>query len=154
MEQHYPVHYQYRNKHEYWFVSVGKRKVIKCVRFTIVDLSAQLYNLSLVDWQSETNSFTDQVITNNGDTTKVLQTVAYSTHCFFERFPLSTVYFSGNSSSRNRLYKMNLNNNRHLWETDYCINITKNSGNEIGFYCKKKVILKDGKQEERTSKSN
>ncbi len=147
MEQHYPVHYQLGKKHEYWFVSEGRRKVIKCVRFSLVDLSAQLYNLSLVDWQYETNSFTDRVVTNNGDTIRVLQTVAFSIHCFFERFPNSTVYFSGNSPSRNRLYKMQVNNNRNLWENDYCLNIIRNSGNEIGFYCEKKVNLKDENEE-------
>ena len=138
MEQHYPVHYQLGKKHEYWFVSDGRRKVIKCVRFSLVDLSAQLYNLSLVDWQYETNSFTDKIVTNNGDTIKVLQTVAFSMQCFFDRFPHSTVYFTGNSPSRNRLYKMQINNHRNLWENEYCIIVILNSQNEIGFYCKKK----------------
>jgi hypothetical protein len=92
----------------------------------------------LVDWQIETNSFTDKVITNNGDMIRVLHTVAYCTNSFFERFPHSIIYFRGNSPSRNRLYKMQINNNRNLWESDYCISIIKNSSGEIGFYCRKK----------------
>lgn len=138
MENHYPVHYQPGKEHEYWFVSIGKRNVIKCIHFSAVDLNTQLYNLSLVDWQIETLSLSDKIITNNGDTSMVLNTVAYGIYCFFQIIPNATVYFSGNSNSRNRLYRMQINNNRDLWEHDYQVDIIQNSENEIGFYCKKK----------------
>ncbi len=142
MENHYPVQYQPGKEHEYWFVSIGKRNVIKCIHFSVIDLNTQLYNLSLVDWQIETLSLSDKIITNNGDTSMVLNTVAYGIYCFFQIIPDATIYFSGNSNSRNRLYRMQINNNRELWEHDYQVDIIQNSENEIGFYCKKKVNSK------------
>ena len=49
MEQHYPVHYQGGLSHQYWFVSVGKRNVIKSVKLTLIDEELKIYNLLLMD---------------------------------------------------------------------------------------------------------
>jgi hypothetical protein len=48
MEQHYPVLYQVSQSHQYWFVSLGRKKIIKCVEFQ--PLGGNSFNLCLLDY--------------------------------------------------------------------------------------------------------
>ena len=138
MEQHYPVQYQGGLTHQYWFVSVGRRNVIKSVKLTLLDLELKIYNLSLMDLDIDSGWLSDEVITNNGDTVKVLKTVAYCIMNSLEIQSDASIYFIGNSPSRNRLYKMYINNYRYLWEANFEITFIEKDGLESGFYCKKK----------------
>lgn len=138
MEQYYPVHYQGGLSYQYWFVSVGRRNVIKSVKFTSLDRELKIYNLSLMDLDVESGLLSDEITTNNGDTIRVLKTVAFCIVNFLEIQSDATIYFHGNTDSRNRLYKMYINNYRILWEKVVHVTFIENSDQNLGFYCKKK----------------
>ncbi len=137
MEQHYPVHYQGGLSHQYWFVSVGKRNVIKSVKLTLIDEELKIYNLSLMDLDVDSGWLSDEVVTNKGDTLKVLKTLAYCMKISLEIQSDVSIYFTGNSPARNRLYKMYMNNYRSLWEASFEVTFIEKEGLEYGFYCKK-----------------
>ncbi len=42
-------------------------------------------------------------------------------------------FFEGNSASRSRLYRIQINNYRHLWEKEYEVEIISKHPNEILF---------------------
>src|SRR5690348_1112995 len=92
----------------YEFVSEGKCEVIKMVKFQKMHLP-NLYNLLLGDRNPETGELDDLVVTNNGDTEKVLVTVVAAIFDFTEKFPDSWIYATGSTKARTRLYRMGLN---------------------------------------------
>lgn len=133
MEQHYPVHYQGGLSHQYWFVSFGRRKVIKCVQLdALVDTEGH-YNLCLYDYDEKYCVLSDTVISNNGDVQRVFVTIAYCLSHFFKQNVKALVFFEGNSASRNRLYRIQINKYRHLWEEEYEVEIISKHPNEILF---------------------
>ena len=138
MEPHYPVHYQKLESHQYWFVSVGKRNVIKCVQFSILDAHSKLYNLSLMDLDLHLNMLSDNAITDNGDTIRILRTVAFCVQVFLNKEENTKVYFVGNSPARNRLYRMYIYNYQYLWDEFFLCECNKKSDVEFGFYFTKK----------------
>jgi hypothetical protein len=138
MEQHYTVHYRSGLIHQYWFVSVGKRNVIKCVQFSLLDSYTKVYNLSLMDWDADSGALLDDVVTDNGDTAKILKTVAICVSMFLQMEKSSKVYFVGNSPSRNRLYRMYIFNYYNLWEQRFICECLKINEVEFGFYFSKK----------------
>jgi hypothetical protein len=91
-----------------------------------------------MDLDTESGWLSDEIITNNGDTAKVLKTVAYCIGFSLKIQSDITIYFAGNSASRNRLYKMYINNYRFLWELNFEVTFIEKGGLESGFYCKKK----------------
>ena len=54
------------------------------------------------------------VISNNGDTQRVLATVVSTLYLFFGQYPDASVYATGSTPSRTRLYQMGIN--RYLKE--------------------------------------
>lgn len=93
---------------EFQFVSIGtKGEIIKIVRYSKTNFK-NIYNLALVDKDPVTNQFSDAIISDNGDTQKVLVTVAMTTVKFFEERPNSQVFFKGLTASRTRLWQMNI----------------------------------------------
>ncbi len=138
MELHYSVHYQKLESHQYWFVSVGKRNVIKCVQFSILDAHSNVYNLSLMDMDVDSNRLSDNTITDNGDTIRILKTVAFCVQEFLNREENAKVYFVGNSPARNRLYRMYIYNYQYLWDELLLCECEKKSELEFGFYFSKK----------------
>lgn len=139
MEQHYHVHIQGGHSHQYWFVSCGKRNVIKCVEFQ--KLGDHSFNLCLLDFIPEINEMSDQVVSNNGDVKKVLWTVAWCVEHFLNHFPGYVIVFSGHSDSRNRLYMRYINRYYANLYMRYSIRIDIKSNEEIVFYVQKKIIL-------------
>jgi hypothetical protein len=51
------------------------------------------------------------VITNNQDSQQVLLTVALTVFKFFENHPNASVYVTGSTKSRTRLYQIGISNN-------------------------------------------
>jgi hypothetical protein len=139
MEQHYRVLYQNGHSHQYWFVSLGKKKIIKCVEFQ--SLGDHSFNLCLLDYIPEINEMSDVVVSNNGDMKKVLWTVARCAEHFLNQFPNDVIVFSGNSHGRNKLYLRYINRYREKLFEDYFIKIDFKRNNEIVFYIQKKIIL-------------
>ncbi len=70
-----------------------------------------IYNLAFGDFDEETNSINDISITNNGDSTKVLATVASTVYAFIEKHPNAWIFATGSTIVRTRLYRMGITNN-------------------------------------------
>lgn len=91
------------------FDSIGpKGKVRKIVIYTRYDIE-NCYNLGFGDKNSATGEFDDLIVTNNGDSGKVLATVASTLLMFMERYPDATVIIAGSTKARTRLYQMGIN---------------------------------------------
>lgn len=91
------------------FISSGiNGNIVKVVKYTPLKNDTNVFNLGFGDKNTETGDLDDKVITNNGDTDKVLATVAFTIYDFFEEFPDAIVYLSGVTPSRTRLYQINI----------------------------------------------
>ena len=76
-----------------------------------------MYNLVFGDWHARSDKLDDQAITNNGDTQKVLATVAASVILFMSSHPHDCVFATGSTPSRTRLYQIGIR--RHLMEISF-----------------------------------
>ncbi len=88
------------------FTSEGPRGSIqKRVQYTETHIK-NLFNLGFGDEDETTGKIHDTVITNNGDSQKVLATVAATIYLFSERHPNAWVFIKGNNKVRTRLYRI------------------------------------------------
>jgi hypothetical protein len=105
-------HYELIARHDLFsfeFLSEGpKGKVPKMVKFQKMHLP-NLYNLAFGDKDPETGQLDHMVVTNNGDTEKVLATVVAVVYAFTEKHPEAWIYATGSTKARTRLYRMGLN---------------------------------------------
>ena len=93
------------------FVSVGtKGQIHKIVQFTETNLK-DIYNLGFGDKDHKTGAIDDSVITNNGDSQKVLATVASTVYAFTDKHPDAWIYATGSNVARTRLYRIGIANN-------------------------------------------
>lgn len=91
------------------FISEGPNGLIrKLIQFQKTN-QPNLYNLAFGDKNLETGELDDIVISNNGDNEKVLATVVDSLYAFFDKYPYASVYVTGSTSARTRLYRMGIN---------------------------------------------
>jgi len=97
----------------YKFQSIGPKGIIrKIVRYSkISDFNENFYNLSFGDWDEISGRLNDRVNSNNNDATKVLLTVAFTIFQFIIHFPDANILIVGSTSSRTRLYQMNIGRN-------------------------------------------
>ena len=96
----------------YEFVSFGnKGHISKRIEYYPLDESKLFFNLSFVDVDSVTGEISDRAVSNNGDSQKVLATVAATTIDFTDRYPDAVVYATGSTPARTRLYRMGIANN-------------------------------------------
>ena len=87
------------------FISEGEKgNIEKIVIFEETDKDG-IFNLVLVDKDPITGVLDDEIVTNNGDTEKVLARVISIIYLFTEKNPAAYVYVEGSSYSRNRLYR-------------------------------------------------
>ena len=93
------------------FTSEGIKGNIRKVVVYSQMLEDDIYNLAFGDYNEETNSINDAVITNNNDSQKVLATVASTLYVFTDKHPNVWVYATGSNSARTRLYRMGINTN-------------------------------------------
>ncbi len=105
--------YQIEAKENYMafeFFSDGpKGKIKKVVQYQT--LWANAFNLAFGDWDEEAQSILDEIRTNNQDRDKVLATVAFTVLEFFDANPKATVFASGSTPARTRLYQMGIKAN-------------------------------------------
>ena len=95
--------------HVFEFVSEGpKGKIPKLIEFTETNLH-NFYNLAFGDKDKKTGKLNDSIITNNGDSEKVLATVVAAVYAFTDKYPNAWVYATGSTKSRTRLYRMGIN---------------------------------------------
>lgn len=77
--------------------------------------------LGFGDQDETTGDIDDEVITNNGDSEKVLATVASTLYIFMDKFPDAMVFASGSTKARTRLYRIGISNNFAEIEKDFDI---------------------------------
>lgn len=93
------------------FFSEGPKGTIrKLVEYSETRV-ANVYNLGFGDYDETTNIINDLSITNNGDSLKVLSTVASTVYAFMEKYPNAWVVATGSTIVRTRLYRMGITNN-------------------------------------------
>ena len=91
------------------FLSEGRKgEIIKVIQFQQMNLD-NLYNLAFGDKNIVTGVIDDKVVTDNGDSEKVLATVVSAIYAFADRYPNSWIYATGSTESRTRLYRMGIN---------------------------------------------
>ncbi len=92
------------------FISEGKKGIIhKIVKFQPTNLKG-LYNLAFGDKDLKTGKIDDKVISNNGDSEKVLATVVSTVYAFTDKYPSAWIYATGSTESRTRLYRIGISN--------------------------------------------
>lgn len=107
-------HYTNASKTIFEFVSEGpKGRIRKLVEYVPVDAN-DIYNLGFGDASESEVLYDDMIVSNNGDSVKVLATVAATVYEFTDRYPKAAVLATGSTRSRTRLYRMSIT--RHLRE--------------------------------------
>ena len=90
------------------FISEGQTALIhKLIRYQPTNLK-DVYNLAFGDKDHTTGNIDDTVISNNGDSEKVLATVVASVYAFTDKYPDAWIYATGSTKSRTRLYRMGI----------------------------------------------
>jgi len=93
------------------FLSIGnKGEIPKIVQYSETNLKG-VYNLGFGDKDLQTGEVDDRVISDNGDSQKVLATVAATVYAFTGKYPEAWIYATGSTKSRTRLYRIGLTNN-------------------------------------------
>lgn len=103
------------------FVSEGVHgKIPKLVIYSETHLH-NFYNIGFGDKDVATGDIDDEVITNNGDSEKVLATVASTLYIFMEKYPDAMVFAMGSTKARTRLYRIGIANNLAEIQRDFDI---------------------------------
>ncbi|HPH99249.1 MAG TPA: hypothetical protein PK772_02850 [Chitinophagaceae bacterium] len=101
------------------FTSTGhKGQVNKIIQYTPTELK-NIYNLGFGDKDMKTGLINDLSVTDNGDSQKVLATVAFSIYLFTEAHPDALVYAVGSTKARTRLYRIGITNQWEAIEKDF-----------------------------------
>ncbi len=113
----------------YQFTSEGpKGSIKKAVEYTET-ATENVYNLGFGDYNEITNTTDDLSVTNNGDSLKVLATVASTVYAFLEKYPNAYVLATGSTNVRTRLYRMGITNNLAEIKEDFTIYGFTDKGN-------------------------
>ncbi|MCF0039972.1 DUF6934 family protein [Dyadobacter fanqingshengii] len=92
------------------------------------------FNLGFGVWDEALQNVDDSIELRNGDTDKILATVAQTTLNFLDENPTNSVYARGSSASRTRKYQMGISNFLSYLEINYTIQgfvATKNLDNTL-----------------------
>lgn len=103
------------------FISEGPNGQFKKAVQYLETTTAGLYNLGFGVKNELTNEIDDQIITNNGDSQKILATVAKTLFLFTDQYPDALVMATGSTLARTRLYRMGITNNLLLIEKDFFV---------------------------------
>jgi hypothetical protein len=114
--------YLYKTEKEFTifeFVSDGpKGRILKIVEYSETATKG-VFNLAFGDFDKKMNTINDLSITNNGDSLKVLATVASTVYAFFEKHPNAYIVATGSTNVRTRLYRMGITNNLAEIQEDF-----------------------------------
>lgn len=101
------------------FISEGEKGLIhKLVKYESTNLKG-LYNLAFGDKNLGTEKIDDKVISNNGDSEKVLATVVATVYAFTDKYPEAWIYAKGSTTARTRLYRMGISKFLHEVTMDF-----------------------------------
>ena len=90
------------------FISEGpKGRISKLIQLTPTNFK-DVYNLAFGDKDHSTGKINDSVISNNGDSEKVLATVIATVYAFTDKYPEAYIYATGSTKARTRLYRMGI----------------------------------------------
>ena len=104
----------------YEFLSEGpKGKIEKLIQFTLINQENLFFNLAFGDKNLETGEIDDMIITDNGDSKKVLATVVSAIYAFCDKLPKAWIYATGSTVARTRLYKMGINKYFDIVQEDF-----------------------------------
>ena len=105
----------------YEFYSEGPRgRIKKMVQFTETG-TENVYNLAFGDFDEKNKSINDLIVTNNGDSLKVLATVASTAYAFTQKYPNAWIFATGSTLVRTRLYRMGITTNLSEISRDFKI---------------------------------
>jgi len=104
---------------KFTFTSIGvKGEIKKGIRFKEAGPNGY-YNLSFGDLDEELDELNDTIISNNGDSNRVLATVMAAVYAFSEKYPYRWIYVKGITPSRTRLYQMGISKYLDLGKKDF-----------------------------------
>lgn len=110
-----------RNLNTFEFLSEGsKGKIVKLIQFQQMNLP-NLYNLAFGDINLLTGQLDDKIITDNGDSEKVLATIVASVYAFTGHYPDAWIFATGSTTTRTRLYRMGINKYFDIVDEDFDI---------------------------------
>lgn len=90
------------------FISEGtKGEIPKLIKYSETNLK-DMYNLAFGDKNPDTGEIDDKVVSNNGDSEKVLATVVATVYAFSDKYPDSWIFATGSTKARTRLYRMGI----------------------------------------------
>jgi hypothetical protein len=90
------------------FISEGtKGEIPKLIKYSKTNVK-DIYNLAFGDKSQETGEIDDNVVSNNGDSEKVLATVVSTVFAFSDKYPDSWIFATGSTKSRTRLYRIGI----------------------------------------------
>lgn len=91
------------------FVSIGKNgRIPKLIKFSETHIEG-VFNLGFGDKNENTGEIDDLIVSNNGDSEKVLATVVSAVYAFTDLNTDAWVYATGSTDSRTRLYQIGIN---------------------------------------------
>lgn len=90
------------------FTSEGPKGTTKKVVIYSKTHLHNFYNLGFGDKDNETGFVDDLAVTNNGDRLKVLATVAATVVVFSNQFPDASIFATGSTKARTRLYRIGI----------------------------------------------
>lgn len=95
----------------YEFTSEGpKGRIKKIIEYSATSIDI-VYNFAFGDYDETIDGINDKSITNNGDSQKVIVTVASTVYAFTGLYPEAWVHVTGSTIVRTRLYRMGITNN-------------------------------------------
>ncbi len=101
------------------FISIGENgRIPKIIQYTPTNYK-DLYNLGFGDKNDITGEMDDKIISNNGDSEKVLATVVATLYAFIDEHPKALVYATGSTKSRTRLYRMGITKHINQIRNDF-----------------------------------
>jgi hypothetical protein len=109
------------------FISEGPNGQFRKTVQYIETATTGLYNLGFGVKNELTNEIDDQIVTNNGDSRKILATVVKTLFVFTDHYPEALVMATGSTLARTRLYRMGITNNLLLIERDFHVYGYKNN---------------------------
>jgi hypothetical protein len=90
------------------FTSIGnKGNISKLIKFSETALKG-FYNLAFGDKDLLTGDIDDNVVSNNGDSEKVLATIVSAVYAFTDKENEVWIYATGSTAARTRLYRMGI----------------------------------------------
>ena len=105
----------------YEFVSKGpKGHIRKLVKYTELG-NAGIFNLGFGDKLGDSDDFDDKVISDNKDSLKVLATAVATIYQFTDKFPYASIFATGSTLARTRLYRIGISNALEEIEKDFNI---------------------------------